>query len=140
MAKPSNLAVLAMHQEMSDRSQVFSVMKLGECLLKYNSLVSITRLVSWLNASEWLCVSTLCKGSISCHFELGGPSEVALDVVPPKGMMSPRCGERCHHLHWGECSGAREEGATGADTYSVEEAPCERVNGRNMGTCPINMW
>ena len=33
----------------------------------------------------------------------------------------------------GECSGTGGEGATGADTCSVEEAPCERVNGWDMG-------
>ena len=82
-----------MHQKMSDRSQVFSLVKLGECLLKYSSLVSLTRMVSQLNTSECLCVSTLCKGSISHHFELGGPSGVALDMVLLRGMMSTRSRE-----------------------------------------------
>ena len=93
-----------------------------------------------MDASEQLLVSTLCKGGISCHFELGGPSGVVLDVVLSKGMMSTRSGEGCCHLGWGECSGAREEGATGAGACAVEEVPCERVNGWNMGSCPINTW
>ena len=124
----------------SDRSQVFSVVKLGECLLKYSSLVSLTRLVSQLNASEQLHVSTLCRGGISCHFGLGGPSGVALDVVPPKGMSSTGSGEGCHYLGLGEHLDAGEEGATGADGCSVGDAPCEKVDGWNMGACPINTW
>ena len=93
MAKPSNLAVLAIHLKTSDRSHVPSAVKLGGCLLKYSSLVSLTRLVSQLNASEWLHDSTLCKGGISHCLELGGPSGVALDVVLPRGM--------CVHWVWG---------------------------------------
>ena len=67
MAKPSNLAI---HLKTSYRSHVPSVVKLGECFLKYSFLASLTRLVSWLNASEWLHMSTLCQGGISCHLEL----------------------------------------------------------------------
>ena len=114
--------------------------EVGECLFKYSSLVSLTRLVSQLNASEQLHVSTLCKGGISCHFELGGPSGVALDVVLPKGIMSIRSGEGCCSLGLGECSRAGEEGATGAGACLVGEAPCERVHGWNVGACLINTW
>ena len=53
-----------------------SIVKLGECLIKYSSLVSLTRLVSWLNASEWLHDTTLCKGGISCCLELGALLEL----------------------------------------------------------------
>ena len=93
MAKPSNLVVWAMCQKMSDRSWVFSAVKLGKCLLKYSSLTSLTRLVSWLNASWEVCISTLCNGGISFHFELGSPSGVALDVVLPGGETSTGSGE-----------------------------------------------
>ena len=86
-----------------------SIVKLGECFLKYSSLVSLTRLVSWLNASEQLHVSTLYKGGISHHLELGGPSEVALGVVPPRGMSSTGSGEGCHCMGLEEFSGAEEE-------------------------------
>ena len=96
-----------------------SVVKLGECFLKYSSLVSLTRLVSQLNASEWLCVSTLYKGGISHCLEQGGPSKVALDVVPPRDMSSIGSGEGCHHLGLGECSGTGEEGTTWADGCST---------------------
>ena len=129
-----------MCQKTSDRSQVFSLVKLGKCLLKYSSLASLTRLVSQLNASWQLHISTLCKGGISCHLELGGHSGVALDVVLLGGEMSTRSGERCHHLGLSECPGTGGEGATGADTCSVEEAPCERLNGWEINACPINMW
>ena len=125
---------------MSDRSWVFSVVKLEKCLLKYSSLTSLTRLVSWLNASWQLCISTLCKGGISCHFELGSPSGVALDVVPLGGKTATGSGEGCHCLGLGECPGTGGEGATGADTCSVEEAPCEKLNGWDVGACPINTW
>ena len=93
--------------------------EVGECLLKYSSLVSLTGLVSQLNTSKWLHVSTLHKGGISCHFELGSPSGVAVDVVPPKGMSSTGSEEGCHCLGLGECSGTGEEGAAGADSCSV---------------------
>ena len=88
MAEPSNLAVLAICLKTS-------VVKLGRHLLKYSSLVSLTRLVSQLNASEWFCVNTLYKGRISCCLELGGPSKVALDVVLPRGVLSTGSGEGC---------------------------------------------
>ena len=139
MAKPSNLAVLAICLKTSDRSHMPSIVNLGECLLKYSFLVSLTRLVSWLHASEQLHVSTLYQGGISHHSELGGPSEVALDMVLPRGMSSTGSGEGCHHLGQGECSGAGEGGPTGADSCSIGEAPHDKVNGWNVGACPINM-
>ena len=139
MAKPSNPAVLAICLKTSDRSCMPSVVKLEECLLKYSFLVSLTRLVSQLNASEWLHLSTLYQGGISHCLELGSPSEVALDMVPPRGMSSTGSGEGCHLLGLGECSGTREEGATGGDGCSIGEAPCDKVNGWDMGACPINM-
>ena len=40
-------------------------------LLKYSFLATLTRLLSWLNASEWLCLNTLCQGGTSCCLELG---------------------------------------------------------------------
>ena len=89
---------------------MFSVLKFGQCLLKYSSLVSLTRLESCLNASRWLCVNALCRGIISHCFELGSPSRVALDMVPLGGETSTRSGEGCHHLGLGECSGAGQEG------------------------------
>ena len=52
--------------------------------------------------------------------------------------MSTGSGEGCYHLGLGECSGAGEEGATGADGCSVGEAPCDKVNGWDVGACPIN--
>ena len=39
-----------------------------------------------------------------------------------------------------ECPGTGGEGATGADTFPVEEAPCERLNGWGIHACPINTW
>ena len=139
MAEPSNIAVSAICLKTSDRSCVPSIVNLGECLLKYSFLVYITRQVSQLNPSEWLCVSTLYQGGISCCLELGGPSKVALDVVPPRGMSSTGSGKGCHLLGLEECSGAGEEGATRADGCSIGEAPCDKVNGWDVGACPINM-
>ena len=71
MAEPSNLALSAIHLETSDRSHVLSMVKLGESFLNYSFLASLTREVSWLNASEWLCLSTLYQGGISHCLELG---------------------------------------------------------------------
>ena len=139
MAKPSNFALSAICLKTSDRSYMPSVVKLGECFLKYSFLASLTRLVSWLNASEGLNLRTLYQGGISCHLELGGPSEVVLDVVPPRGVLSTGSGEGCHPLGLGECSGTREEGAGGADDCSIGEAPCDKVNGWDVGACPINI-
>ena len=102
-----------MHQKTSDRSQVFSVLKFGLCLLKYSSLVFLTRLAPWLNASMWLHVNTLCRGIISHCLELGGPSRVALDVVLPRGKTSSGSGEGYHCLGLGEHSGTGGEGFMG---------------------------
>ena len=140
MLEPSSSVVLAMCQTMSGRSRVFSVLKFGQCLLKYSSLVFLTRLESQLNASRQLHVNALCRGIISDCFELGGPSRVALDMVPLGGKTSTRSGEGCYCLGLGECSGTGGEGATGVDTCSDEEAPCERLNGWDISACPSNKW
>ena len=128
MAKPSSIVLLAICLKTSDRSHVPSVVKLGECFLKYSFLASLTRLVSWLNASEWLCLSTLYQGGTSQHLELGGPSEVALDVVLPRGMLSTGSGEGCHLLGLWECLGTGAGGAAEADGCLAGEAPCDKVN------------
>ena len=139
MAEPSNSAVLAICLKTSERSCMPSIVKLGECLLKYSFLVSLTRLVSWLNASEQLHVSTLYQGRISHCLELG-----ALPRLP--WMWSHQ--EACHPLGlgrgviswaWGEHSGTGEEGATGADGCSIGGAPCDKVNGWDVGACSTNM-
>ena len=69
----------------------------------------------------------------------GEPSKVALDVVPPRGMSFTGSGEGCHLLGLEECLGAGEEGTTVANGCSVGEAPCDKVNGWDVGACPINM-
>ena len=101
---------------MSDMSWVFSVLKFGQCLLKYSSYVSLTRLESQLNASRQLGVNALFRGIISHCLELGGPSRVVLDVVLQRGKTSTRSGEGCHHIGQGECSGSGGEGFKGAGT------------------------
>ena len=137
MAELSRLALLAICLMTSDRSCVPSMVKLGECFLKYSFLASLTRLVSWLNASEWLCLRTLYQGGTSHCLELGGPSKVALDMVPPIGMSSTGSGEGCHLLGLGQCSGTGEEGAAVADGCSWGD-PCDKVNGWDVDACPIN--
>ena len=139
MAKPSSLALLAICLKTSDRSYVPSMVKLGECFLKYSFLASFTRLVTQLNASEQLCLSTLYQGGTSHCLELGGPSEVALDVAPPRGMSSPGSGEGCWLLGLGECSGASEGGDAEADGCLAGEAPSDKVHGWDVGACLINM-
>ena len=115
------------------------MLKFRQCLLKYSSLISLARMESQLNASRQLDVNALSRDIISCCLELGGSSGVVLDVVPPRGETSTRSGEGCHCLGLGECSGAGGEGFMGADTC-LEEASCERLNGRDINTCPINTW
>ena len=139
MAKPSNLVLSAICLKTPERSRVPSMVKLGECFLKYSFVASITRMVSWLNASEQLHLTTLYQGGICHHLELGGPSEVILDVVPPRGMLSTGSGEWCCLLDLGKHSGAGEEGAAVTDSCSIGEAPCDKVNGWDVGACPINM-
>ena len=116
-----------------------SVVKLGECLLKYSFLGSFTRLVSQLNASEWLCLGTLYQGGTSHCLELGGPSEIVLDVVLPRGMLPPGSEEGCCLLGLEEHSGTGKGGAAEADGCLAGEAPCDKVNGWDVGACPINM-
>ena len=54
-------------------------------------------------------------------------------------MSSTGSGEGCHLLGLGEYSGAwQRRKLTGADGCSVGEAPCDMVNGWDMGACPIN--
>ena len=110
MSAPSSLAILVMCWKMSDRSWVFSMLKFGQCLLKYSSFVSLTRLESHLNVSRWLHVNALCRGIITWCFELGGPSGVALDMVPLGGKTSTRPGEGSCHLGLGECRSGRIHG------------------------------
>ena len=140
MAESSRPAASLMWQKTSDKSRVFSLLKFGHCLLKYSSLIFLTRLESQLNASWWLHVNAMCRGITFHCSELGGPSRVALDMVLPGGKTSTRSGEGCHHLGLGEYSGAGGEGAMGAYTCSEEEAPCERLKGWDISACPSNMW
>ena len=70
--------------------------------------------------------------------ELEGPSEDALDMVPPRGMSSTGSGEGWHLLGLGDCSGASAGGAAEADGCLVGEAPCDKVNGWDVGACAIN--
>ena len=76
-------------------------------------------LVSQLNASEWLCLSTLYQGGTSHCLELGGPSMAALDVVLARGVLSTESGEGSHLLGLGENSGAGAGGAAEADGCSA---------------------
>ena len=117
---------------------MFSVLKFGQCLLKYCSLISLTRLESWVNASRQLGFNALSRNVISHHFELRGPSRVAWDVVPPGGKTPTGSGEGYQHLGLGKCSGAG--GAMGTDICPEEEASCERLNRRDVSACPINTW
>ena len=48
-------------------------------------------------------------------------------------------GEGCHLLGLGDCSGDSAGGAAGADGCSTGEAPCDKVNGWDVGACPIKM-
>ena len=70
----------------------------------------------------------LVSGS-ACHLELGVPSVVALDVVPPRDVLSTGSGVGSHLLGLGECSGTGAGGADEADGCSAEEAPCVKENG-----------
>ena len=129
MAKFSSLALLAICLKTSDKSCMPSRVKLGECFLKYSFLVSLTRLMSQQNTSEQLCLSTLYQGGSSHHLELGGPSMVALDVVPPRGMWSTGSREGICLLGLGECSGASAGGAAEAGGCLAGEVPCDKENG-----------
>ena len=120
---------MAIHLKTSDKSHMLSIVKLGECFLKYSFMATLTRLVSQLNASEQLCLSTLYQGGTSCCLELGGPSAVALDMVLPRGMLSTGSGEGSCLLGLGECSGASTGGTAEADGCSVGEALCDKENG-----------
>ena len=109
MTKPRSLGLLGIHLKTSDKSHVPSVVKLGECFLKYSLLATHTRLVSWLNASEWLCLSTLYQGGTSCCLERGSPSAVTLDVVLPRGMLSTGSREGSHLWVWGSVQAPVQE-------------------------------
>ena len=93
MAETSRPTVLVMHQKRSVKLQEFSLLKFGQWLLKYSSLVFLTRLESQPDTSWQLCVNTLCRGVTSHHFKLGGSSGVALDMVLPGGKTSAGSGE-----------------------------------------------
>ena len=54
---------------------------------------------------------------------------VALDVVPPRGVLSTGSGEGCHLLCLGGCSGAGTGGAAEVDGCLAGEAPCDNENG-----------
>ena len=101
------------------------MLKFGQCLLKYSSLISLTRWESQLNASRWLGVNALSRDVISHCLELGDPSRVALHMVPPRGETSIGSGEGCHYLGLGEHSGTGGEGFMGANTCLEGEASCE---------------
>ena len=82
-----------MYQKTSMKLWVFSLLKFGQWLQKYPSFISFTRLESWLNTSRWLLVNTLYSSIISHHFKVGGPLQVALDMVLLRGKASVGSGE-----------------------------------------------
>ena len=87
--------------------------------------------MSQLNASEWLCLSTLFQGGISCFLELGPlwQANYALDVVLSRGMLSVWSGEGCCLLGLGDCSGAGAGVSARVDGFSTGEAPSDKVKG-----------
>ena len=95
--------------------------------------------MSRLNASEQLCLSTLFQGGTSHPLELGGPSEVALDLILPRGMLAMGSWEGSHLLGLGDCSYAGATGTAEVDSCPTGEAPCDNVNGWDVGACPIKM-
>ena len=109
MAEPRILMLLAIHLKTSDKSCMPSMVNLGECFLKYSFLATLTRLVSQLNASELLCLSTLYQGGTSCHLELGGPSAVALDVVHPEVCLPQGLGRIVTFWVWGSAQALAQE-------------------------------
>ena len=71
--------------------------------------------------------------------ELGGPSAVALDVVPPRGMLSTGSGEGCCLWAWGSAQVLVQEELLKQMVAWWGEAPCDKVNEWDVGACPINM-
>ena len=84
-------------------------------------------------------MSTLFQGRTSHCLELGDPSEIALDVVLPRGMLSTGSGEGCHLLGLGDCLGTGAGGAARAYCSSAGEVPCDKVNGLDVGAYPNKM-
>ena len=64
---------------------------------------------------------------------------MALAVFPLRGVVSTGSGEGHCHLGLHEHSGTGEEGAVGADSCSGGKVPWEKVNGWDVGVCPIKM-
>ena len=77
----------------------------------------------------WLSLSALFQGRISHCLELGGPSKVAFNVVPPTGMLSTGSGEGCHLLGLGDCLGTGVGGVAEAGCTYTGEALCNMMNG-----------
>ena len=75
----------------------------------------------------WLGLSALFQGGISCHLELGGPSKVAFNVVPPRGMLSKGSGKGCHLLGLGDCLGTGAGGEAEVGCSSTGEALCNMM-------------
>ena len=69
----------------------------------------------------------------------GALPKVALDVIPPRGVLSTGYGEGCHFLGLEDCLGTGMGGAVGADGCSTGEACCDKVNGWDLGACPNKM-
>ena len=109
MEVPSRSALAAICLNISERSQVPSVVKLEECFEKNSLLASFVRSESWLNASAQLGLSALCQGGISHLLELGGPPGVAFKVVSPRGILSTGSSEGCCLLGLGDWALVWEE-------------------------------
>ena len=137
---PSNSALVAICQNILERLWVPPSTKLWECFKKNASLASFTKCESWLNALAWLGLSALFQGRVSCCLELGGPTGVTFEVVPPKGMLSMGSGEGCHLLGQGDCLGTDAGGAAGAGFSSIGEVLCDRTKGGDGGVWPNRMW
>ena len=140
MEVPSNLVLVAICLNISERLWVPSMARLWECFKKNSLLASLTRSESQPNASAQLGLSALTQGGISCCLELGGPPRVAFKVVPPRGILSTGSGERCHLLGLGDCLGTGVGGAAAAGHSSTGEVLHDRMNGGDGGVCSNKMW
>ena len=136
MSEPNRSAIMAMCWKTSGKSRVLSWLKFGWWSWKYASLISFTRLESWLDG---FC-QHLVQGHYLSPLQGRGPVGVAWDMAPLRGKVSIGSGEWHHHLGQGEWSGTGGEDVPGAGPGGRGGAPWGMPKKWAIGACPSKTW
>ena len=103
---------------------------------KKHNLASTSMAESMRKASAWLGFSDLNQGGFSYFLGLGGPSNAATGVAPPRDMFPISSGKGSYLFDLGHCLGVGIGGVAVDGCSSVEGVLGGRTRGGDGDACP----